>query len=65
MANIFSTEFSLETVDSSRGVKFTQTWSNNMSQTSGPSVTRLSNEQREVGEFTLFDLLLKSTLNMK
>eukprot|EP01114_Cavostelium_apophysatum_P017591 TRINITY_DN526_c0_g1_i1.p1 TRINITY_DN526_c0_g1~~TRINITY_DN526_c0_g1_i1.p1 ORF type:complete len:1536 (+),score=661.88 TRINITY_DN526_c0_g1_i1:185-4792(+) len=39
LANIFSTEFTVETVDSERGKKFAQTFSNNMGTRSVPSIT--------------------------
>ena len=42
LANIFSTEFTVETVDSSRGLKFTQRFTNNMSEKHSPQVTKCS-----------------------
>jgi len=39
LANIFSTEFTVETVDSSLRLKYKQTWKNNMSQKAAPEVT--------------------------
>lgn len=45
MANIFSKEFTVETVDCKRGLKFTQTWRDNMTSTDGPTVSKLTNEE--------------------
>jgi DNA topoisomerase-2 len=42
LANIFSTSFTLETVDSSRGYKYVQTWTNNMQTKGKPKVTKCS-----------------------
>jgi DNA topoisomerase-2 len=42
LANIFSTEFIVETVDSSRGMKFKQVFRKNMSERSAPEVTKCS-----------------------
>lgn len=40
LANIFSTRFTVETVDSSRGLKFKQSFSNNMQERSTPEVAK-------------------------
>lgn len=40
LANIFSTEFILETADSSRGLKFKQVFKNNMSEKSVPEIKK-------------------------
>jgi DNA topoisomerase-2 len=40
LANIFSTEFVLETADSSRGLKFKQVFKNNMSEKSKPEIKK-------------------------
>lgn len=42
LANIFSTEFIVETVDSSRGLKFKQVFRDNMGTRSAPEVTKYS-----------------------
>lgn len=42
LANIFSTEFTLETADSSRGLKFKQVFKNNMSEKSKPEIKKFS-----------------------
>ena len=42
LANIFSTEFVLETADSSRGLKFKQVFKNNMSEKSKPEIKKYS-----------------------
>ena len=42
LANIFSTEFTVETVDSSRGLKYKQTFRNNMSEKGVPEVKKHS-----------------------
>lgn len=42
LANIFSTEFTLETADSSRGLKFKQVFKNNMSEKSKPEIKKYS-----------------------
>ena len=39
LANIFSTSFCIETVDSKSGKKYSQTWSDNMSKVSKPKIT--------------------------
>jgi len=39
LANIFSSSFSIETVDSKAGKKYAQSWKNNMMQCSPPSIT--------------------------
>ena len=38
LANIFSTEFTVDTVDSKRGLRFTQRWVDNMSVAEAPEV---------------------------
>jgi DNA topoisomerase-2 len=42
LANIFSTEFILETADSSRGLKYTQRFSNNMQERGEPEIKKFS-----------------------
>ncbi|CAM9234820.1 unnamed protein product [Ectocarpus fasciculatus] len=42
LANIFSTSFVVESVDSSRGLKFRQSYSNNMQERSAPEITKCS-----------------------
>jgi DNA gyrase/topoisomerase IV subunit B len=42
LANIFSSEFVIETADSSRGLKFKQVFSENMSQRSEPEIKKYS-----------------------
>lgn len=42
LANIFSTKFTVETVDSSRGLKFKQIYTNNMQERSVPEITKYS-----------------------
>ena len=42
LANIFSTEFSVETVDAVRKKKYIQVWSNNMSEKTKPKLTKCS-----------------------
>jgi DNA topoisomerase-2 len=44
LCNIFSKSFTVETVDSKRGLKYVQTWNDSMHHTSGPVVTQ-TNEQ--------------------
>src|SRR5690625_2082720 len=39
LANIFSIEFSIETVDAKRGKKFSMTWNNNMTQRREPKLS--------------------------
>lgn len=39
LCNIFSTSFELQTASKEEGKKFKQTWSNNMSKTTNPSIT--------------------------
>jgi DNA topoisomerase-2 len=40
LTNVFSTTFSIETLDLERGLKYTQTWNDNMSKCSKAKVTR-------------------------
>eukprot|EP01041_Mallomonas_annulata_P004201 gene4201-8354_t len=42
LANIFSLEFTIETVDSTRGLKYKQTFRNNMSERSEPDIKKTS-----------------------
>jgi DNA topoisomerase-2 len=42
LANIFSTKFIIETADSSRGLKYNQTFTNNMQDKTQPAVTKFS-----------------------
>ena len=42
MANIFSKEFLVETADKSRGLKFKQTYRNNMSIRSQPEISKFT-----------------------
>lgn len=40
LANIYSSKFCIETIDSERNLKFTQTYTNNMSQRTKPKITK-------------------------
>ncbi len=42
LANIFSTEFTVETVDSTRNKIYTQTWKNNMKERQDPVIKNYS-----------------------
>jgi hypothetical protein len=39
LTNIFSKQFTVETVDSQQGLKYTQTWKNNMGTREDPTIT--------------------------
>ncbi len=43
LANIFSTEFTVETVDSTRNKIYTQTWKNNMKERQDPVIKVIQN----------------------
>ena len=43
LTNIFSTEFTIETVDGNRKLKYIQTFKNNMSEAGKPKITKYSN----------------------
>ncbi|GEQ71943.1 hypothetical protein JCM33374_g5629 [Metschnikowia sp. JCM 33374] len=45
LCNIFSTEFQLETADQNTGQLYKQTWTNNMSKVSKPSITKTKNKR--------------------
>src|SRR6266496_2887985 len=47
LANIFSTEFIVETVDSSAGKKYRQIFRNNMSVTEPPKISSCSKKEKE------------------
>lgn len=47
--NIFSSRFSVTGIDPQSGLKLTQTWENNMEQTTGPLVTQLNSK---IGGYT-------------
>ncbi|ELR18016.1 DNA gyrase/topoisomerase IV, A subunit [Acanthamoeba castellanii str. Neff] len=53
LANIFSKEFTVETVDCKRGFKFVQTWRDNMSTTDGPRVSPLTQQEQEAKDYTV------------
>jgi len=44
LANIFSTEFTIETIDKSRNLKYVQTFSNNMTDKTEPKITTYSSK---------------------
>lgn len=52
LANIFSTEFVIETVDAKRQKKLKQTWTDNMQKTDGPEITDCGDESFTSFTFT-------------
>lgn len=53
LANIFSTKFVVECLDSHRGVKFTQVWRNNMRIAEKPTVVNVTSAtERKKGDYT-------------
>ncbi|KAL7552981.1 hypothetical protein ACHAWF_016218 [Thalassiosira exigua] len=52
LANIFSTEFVVECVDAERGLKFTQTFRNNMHVTEEPVVKKCGKAEVKKGDYT-------------
>ena len=52
LANIFSTEFIVECVDSANGKKFVQVFSNNMSQQGTPNVKNCTAAEKKAGDYT-------------
>jgi len=54
LANIFSTKFILETVDSENGKKYTQTWRDNMSDKGEPVIIDCSARAKDYTKITFF-----------
>mmetsp|Transcript_3606 Transcript_3606/g.5489 ORF Transcript_3606/g.5489 Transcript_3606/m.5489 type:complete len:1381 (+) Transcript_3606:89-4231(+) len=52
LANIFSTEFTIETADSINGLSFKRTWRNNMSQLVGEAKVSAFQPSKKQGDFT-------------
>nr|7L6S_A Chain A, DNA topoisomerase II [Balamuthia mandrillaris] len=52
LTNIYSKEFTVETVDCERGLRFQQTWRDNMSVREEPLITPLSPEEKAHGDYT-------------
>ena len=52
LANIFSTEFAVECLDSEQGLKFTQVFRDNMHKTGEPSVKPCSKADAKKGDYT-------------
>ena len=51
LANIFSTKFVLECLDSERGLRFRQVWRNNMHDAEEPIVEECSKSERKGGDY--------------
>ena len=51
LANIFSKKFSVECLDSERGLKFKQTWRNNMHDAGEPIVEKCSSAEKKSGDY--------------
>uniref|UniRef100_A0A7S4A9E4 DNA topoisomerase (ATP-hydrolyzing) n=1 Tax=Pseudo-nitzschia australis TaxID=44445 RepID=A0A7S4A9E4_9STRA len=49
LSNIFSKTFTIDTVDSKRRLRYTQTWNNNMTQAGEPRITKLDNGSKSNG----------------
>eukprot|EP00536_Pseudo-nitzschia_multiseries_P013725 jgi/Psemu1/320513/estExt_fgenesh1_pm.C_6050001 len=52
LANIFSTEFIVECLDSSKGVKFVQTFTDNMGNAGEPVVKKCTAAEKKKGDYT-------------
>jgi DNA topoisomerase-2 len=52
LANIFSTEFVIECLDSTNGLKFKQTFRNNMGQAEDPVVKKCTAAEKKKGDYT-------------
>uniref|UniRef100_A0A7S3VBL7 DNA topoisomerase 2 n=1 Tax=Chaetoceros debilis TaxID=122233 RepID=A0A7S3VBL7_9STRA len=52
LANIFSTEFTVECADSERGKMFSQTFHNNMNSKTEPKIKDMTDAQMKKGDFT-------------
>lgn len=52
LANIFSTEFTVECVDSNNGLKFKQTFRNNMKDAEKPVVKKCTAAEKKKGDYT-------------
>jgi DNA topoisomerase-2 len=53
LANIFSTEFTVECLDSGQGLKFKQTFRNNMGTAEEPSVKKCTAAEKKRGDYTM------------
>lgn len=62
LANIFSKEFTVETVDCKRGLKFKQTWRDNMSASDGPEVSELTPQELSSSTMPFFFFSLASLI---
>ncbi len=51
LANIFSRKFTVECVDATQGLKFTQTWRNNMHEAEDPVVESCSSSKERNGDY--------------
>lgn len=52
LANIFSKSFTVETVDAKKELRYRQTWTKNMTETSPPQIEKISAEERRQGDYT-------------
>lgn len=52
LANIFSTSFTVETVDSRQGLKYIQTFTDNMGSKTEPEITKVAKDKRGRGDYT-------------
>merc|ERR1712091_326069 len=52
LANIFSKEFVVECLDSSRGVRFRQVFRDNMGRAEEPTVTKATKAEIKAGDYT-------------
>lgn len=57
LANIFSKSFTVETVDVIKGLKYRQTWSNNMTNSNEPVVVSVSPDERRRGDYTCVEFV--------
>ena len=54
LANIFSTKFTIETVDSKTGKKYRQTWKKNMTQKGEPKITSIKSNDTDYTKVTFY-----------
>ena len=52
LANIFSTEFIVECLDSKEGLKFKQVWRKNMAKANDPIIKKCTEAEKKKGDYT-------------
>lgn len=57
LANIFSKQFTVETMDTKRGLRYRQTWSKNMTEAGEPVITTVPKGERPGGDYTCVEFI--------